>query len=104
MTSTLASAPSSTNRTAQTDNSRNSANEAAIDAKLVRRFNDGDDSAFLEIMERYRARIFTVTLGLLRNHADAEEITQDTFIRAHRGLARFRGYQYQRHKTYAAGA
>jgi RNA polymerase sigma-70 factor (ECF subfamily) len=85
------SSPSHSDRTAQTDNSRNSAEEAAFDAELVRRFNEGDDSAFLEIMERYRARIFTVTLGLLRNHADAEEITQDTFIRAHRGLARFRG-------------
>src|SRR5688500_11490412 len=42
-------------------------------------------------MERYRGKIFTVTLGLLRNHADAEEITQDTFIRAHRGLINFRG-------------
>ncbi len=68
-----------------------SAAEAVIDAGLVQRFNAGDDSAFVQIVERYRARIFTVTLGLLRNHADAEEITQDTFIRAHRGLGRFRG-------------
>jgi RNA polymerase sigma-70 factor (ECF subfamily) len=68
-----------------------SAQEAIIDTALVQRFNAGDDAAFIEIMERYRAKIFTVTLGLLRNHADAEEITQDTFIRAHRGLARFRG-------------
>jgi RNA polymerase sigma-70 factor (ECF subfamily) len=30
-------------------------------------------------------------VALLRNHADAEEITQDTFVRAHRGLANFRG-------------
>jgi RNA polymerase sigma-70 factor (ECF subfamily) len=28
---------------------------------------------------------------LLRNHQDAEEVTQDAFIRAHRGLANFRG-------------
>src|SRR6185503_15713132 len=58
---------------------------------LVSRFAHGDEAAFVEIMERYRGKIFTVTLGLLRNHADAEEITQDTFIRAHRGLANFRG-------------
>ena len=68
-----------------------SAQEAVVDAALVQRFNAGDDAAFVQIMERYRAKIFTVTLGLLRNHADAEEITQDTFIRAHRGLAKFRG-------------
>ena len=65
--------------------------EAAYDAELVRRFNGGDESAFVEIMSRYREKTFAITRGLLRNHADAEEITQDTFVRAHRGLARFRG-------------
>jgi RNA polymerase sigma-70 factor (ECF subfamily) len=68
-----------------------SAMEAAHDAKLVQRFNAGDETAFVEIMERYQSKIFSIALGLLRNRADAEEIAQDTFIRAHRGLARFRG-------------
>ena len=61
------------------------------DRELVRRFTGGDETAFVEIMRRYQARIFTVAQGLLRNCADAEEITQDTFVRAHRSLARFRG-------------
>jgi RNA polymerase sigma-70 factor (ECF subfamily) len=65
--------------------------EAVHDADLVRRFNGGDESAFLEIMSRHRSRIFAAAIGLLHNHADAEEITQDTFVRAHRALARFRG-------------
>ena len=64
---------------------------AAHDADLVQRFNGGDEGAFLEIMRRYQAKIFTVTQGLLHNRADAEEITQDTFIRAHRNLGGFRG-------------
>lgn len=68
-----------------------SAVEAARDAQLVQRFNGGEESAFVEIMSRYREKIFVITRSLLRNTADAEEITQDTFIRAHRGLARFRG-------------
>jgi RNA polymerase sigma-70 factor (ECF subfamily) len=68
-----------------------SAQEAVYDASLVGRFNNGDEDAFVEIMTRYRSKIFSIALGLLRNRADAEEITQDTFIRAHRGLARFRG-------------
>jgi len=68
-----------------------SATEAAHDANLVQRFNTGDETAFVEIMERYHSKIFAVALSLLRNRADAEEIAQDTFIRAHRGLARFRG-------------
>jgi RNA polymerase sigma-70 factor (ECF subfamily) len=65
--------------------------EAALDAKLVRRFNEGEEAAFIEIMNRYREKIFGITFALLRNRADAEEITQDTFIRAHRGLNNFRG-------------
>ena len=65
--------------------------EAAQDAELVRRFHGGDESAFVEIMTRYREKTFAIALSLLRNRADAEEIAQDTFIRAHRGLGRFRG-------------
>lgn len=65
--------------------------EALHDTHLVQRFNAGDEGAFVEIISRYRERMFTVAFGLLKNHADAEEIAQDTLIRAHRGLARFRG-------------
>ncbi len=65
--------------------------EALIDAELVRKFNGGDASAFSEIMNRHKSRIFSAAMALLRNHADAEEITQDTFVRAHRGLSTFRG-------------
>jgi RNA polymerase sigma-70 factor (ECF subfamily) len=65
--------------------------DTAIDAALVRRCTAGDESAFTEIVNRYRAKIFGLTLNLLHNAADAEEITQDTFIRAYRGLDRFRG-------------
>lgn len=65
--------------------------EALHDAALVRRFTGGDESAFVEIITRYRERMFFVAFSMLRNRADAEEIAQDTFIRAHRGLAGFRG-------------
>lgn len=67
------------------------ASEAAYDVQLIERFNAGDESAFAEIMQRYNGKIFGLAQNLLRNAADAEEITQDTFIRAHRGLANFRG-------------
>jgi RNA polymerase sigma-70 factor (ECF subfamily) len=65
--------------------------EALHDAGLVRRFNAGEANAFVEIVDRYRARMFAVAFAVLKNRADAEEIAQDTFIRAHRGLAKFRG-------------
>src|ERR1051326_4826415 len=65
--------------------------EASHDSTLVHRFKDGDESAFAEIVERYREKMFAVAFSTLRNRADAEEIAQDAFIRAHRGLANFRG-------------
>lgn len=64
---------------------------AADDADLVRRFNSGDDSAFTTIMERYHSRVLALVRRSLNNDHDAEDIAQDTFIRAHRGLANFRG-------------
>lgn len=81
------SLPPFKSKAAQTD----SALEAAYDEGLVARFNKGDETAFAEIMERYHTKIFGLAHNLLRNAADAEEIAQDTFIRAHRGLANFRG-------------
>lgn len=73
------------------DASANSKAEALYDAGLVKRFNNGDESAFTEIMNRYYGKILGLALNLLRNRADAEEIAQDTFLRVHRGLANFRG-------------
>ena len=77
--------------TDRTDRAAASRREALHDAGLVRRFNAGDDSAFVEIVTRYRERMFSVAFALLKNRTDAEEIAQDTFIRAHRALASFRG-------------
>jgi RNA polymerase sigma-70 factor (ECF subfamily) len=65
--------------------------EAAYDAALVQRFNNGDESAFTEIIKRYYSRIRALANQTLHNQADAEEVAQDTFIRAHRALANFRG-------------
>jgi len=77
--------------TLQDDGSAALSPAAAADATLVRRFNAGDESAFVEIADRYRQRMHAIALRYLRNHSDAEEIAQDTLIRAHRGLSRFRG-------------
>lgn len=74
-----------------TERAAQSREEARYDAVLVRRFNNGDEAAFVEIVNRYRGKMLQIAVGLLRDHADAEEIAQDTFLRAHRGLARFRG-------------
>jgi RNA polymerase sigma-70 factor, ECF subfamily len=67
------------------------AQDVALDRMLVDRFRQGDQSAFEQMVSRYWGRIYAMVHQLLRNPEDAEEVTQDTFIRAHRGLVNFRG-------------
>lgn len=67
------------------------AQEVAFDRLLIDRFRKGDASAFDEMVTRHWDRIYAMVHQLLRNPQDAEEVTQDAFIRAHRGLANFRG-------------
>lgn len=61
------------------------------DADLVRRFKAGDESAFVTIVECHYARVLSLIRRSMSNNQDAEDIAQITFIRAHRGLATFRG-------------
>lgn len=65
--------------------------EALTDELLVERIKQGDPAAYNDIVTRYWDRIFSRVLRLLNNQQDAEEVTQDAFIRAHRGLENFRG-------------
>ena len=61
------------------------------DASLVRRFNAGDETAFEAIVKGHYARVLALIRRSMNNNQDAEDIAQITFIRAHRGLASFRG-------------
>ena len=51
-----------------------------------------DEFTFRKITTGHREKIFGRTVSLRRNRGDAEKITHDTLIRAHRGLATFRGH------------
>jgi RNA polymerase sigma-70 factor, ECF subfamily len=64
-----------------------SAGEA--DRELVLRARSGDPEAFAEIVRSYQRRIYAVAMRMTRRHEVADDITQDTFIRAYRNLARF---------------
>lgn len=61
------------------------------DDLLIERIKAGDMAAYNDIVTRYYDRIFARVSQLLKNKQDAEEVTQDAFIRAHRGLENFRG-------------
>jgi RNA polymerase sigma-70 factor (ECF subfamily) len=60
------------------------------DVSLVRRAQSGESRAFDRLMVRYRTRVVALALRYTRNPADAEDATQETFMRAYRGLRRFR--------------
>ncbi len=51
----------------------------------------GDVDAYRKLVERYRNRIYTLALRVVRDPAEAEEVTQDAFVRAWRSLPGFRG-------------
>jgi RNA polymerase sigma-70 factor (ECF subfamily) len=61
----------------------------ASDVELIHRVQLGDTGAFDELMQRYAASVYKVTYSLTRNHADADDLSQETFIRAYRAIARF---------------
>lgn len=57
---------------------------------LVRRLQSGDQAAFRELVERYKENVYYLALDLSGNHYDAEDISQEVFIKAYRGIAKFR--------------
>jgi RNA polymerase sigma-70 factor (ECF subfamily) len=65
--------------------------ERVTDEELVRLAQDGDPSAFDEIVERHKGAVFRAALSALRNREDAEDVTQETFITAFRKIDTFRG-------------
>src|SRR5207302_6077175 len=52
------------------------------DATLLARFRAGDASALDELCARYEAPLFRFLLGMLRDHHQAEDALQETFVRA----------------------
>lgn len=60
-------------------------------AELVRRTQRGDRSAFDELVRRYRQRIFALALHLSGDEAEADDITQEVFLRAYNAIDRFAG-------------
>ncbi|HEX7951655.1 MAG TPA: sigma-70 family RNA polymerase sigma factor [Burkholderiales bacterium] len=61
------------------------------DAELVRLAQAGDAKAFEALVVKYQRRIARHVARYVRNSGDVEDIVQDVFIRAHRGLGSFRG-------------
>lgn len=55
------------------------------------RARSGDREAFGRLVKHYQRRVYAAALHLLGNHADADDATQETFVRAYRAIASFDG-------------
>lgn len=61
------------------------------DHELVEAARAGDAEAFGTLVRRHQKRVFRLAVHLLRDAAEAEDVTQDTFVRAYGALDRFDG-------------
>lgn len=59
------------------------------EAQLVRRAQARDEMAFREIVERYQNKVFSIIYGILRNHNDAEDISQQVFAKVYFSIGNF---------------
>jgi RNA polymerase sigma-70 factor (ECF subfamily) len=61
------------------------------DAELVLKAQQGDVHAFDELVERYHGKIYGLTYNMTSNREDAEDLTQEIFVKAFQALPRFKG-------------
>jgi len=61
-----------------------------IDKKTIELAAGGDIGAFEEIYKAFSSTVYTVALGVTRDRRDAEEATQDVFVKVFLGLKRFK--------------
>lgn len=61
------------------------------DRIFVERAQSGDTAAFRKLVERYQQQVYYLALDMTGNQHDAEDLSQDVFIKAYRHLGKFRG-------------
>ena len=60
------------------------------DAALIERCRRRDEAAFAEVVARYKNKIYNYVCRMIGNDDDAEDITQEVFIRMYQSLGSFR--------------
>ncbi|MEX0593276.1 MAG: sigma-70 family RNA polymerase sigma factor [Balneolaceae bacterium] len=79
---------------------RSNHREKVRDESLMKRFQEGDEQAFSELVNRYQDRLHNFLFRYTRNRQDCEDLAQETFIRVYRKrdsykpIARFSTWMY----------
>jgi len=60
-------------------------NKATTDTRI----NESEERHFATLVANYQNMVYNTSLGILQNEQDAEEATQDVFIKVHKGFAKF---------------
>lgn len=58
---------------------------------LLLRIRNGDPRAFQELVEEHKHNVYYLAMDLVGNHFDAEDISQEVFIKVHKSIGRFQG-------------
>jgi RNA polymerase sigma factor (sigma-70 family) len=61
------------------------------DTEIIKRILQGEQALFAQLVQRYQQYVFTLVLRFTDSREDAEEISQDVFVKAYRSMADFRG-------------
>ena len=64
--------------------------QAPTDEELVIAFQEGDIRGFNELVQRYRERVYWIARRTVIDHDDADDITQEVFVKVHSALKNFR--------------
>lgn len=75
----------------QTRGVQGGVSEANVDQLLVERVQKGDKRAFDLLIQKYQHRIVSLVSRYVSDHAEAQDVAQEAFIKAYRAIGRFRG-------------
>lgn len=60
------------------------------DLVYIERVIEGETSCFANLVNKYQSRAYTLALRIVKNEEDAEEVSQDAFVKAFRSLSKFK--------------
>ena len=61
------------------------------DQLIINKVLDGNTNAFAKLVDAYKDLVFSLAIKMVKNREEAEEISQDTFIKAYKNLSKFKG-------------